>query len=53
LAAQLYGLDKPLSEAQFRELAQLWRPFRTWAVVLIRAVSGRLLDSQAAPVPAA
>jgi DNA-3-methyladenine glycosylase II len=53
LAAQLYGLDEPLSEAQFRELAQSWRPFRTWAVVLIRAVSGRLLNSQAAPVPAA
>ena len=53
LAAQLYGLDEPVSEAQFRELAQSWRPFRTWAVVLIRAASGRLLDSQAAPVPAA
>ena len=53
LAAQLYGLDEPPSEAQFRELAQSWRPFRTWAVVLIRAASGRLLDSQTAPVPAA
>ena len=53
LAAELYGRDEPLSEAQFRELAQSWRPFRTWAVVLIRAASGRLLDSQAAPVPAA
>ncbi len=53
LAARLYGLDEPLSEAQFRELAQSWRPFRTWAVVLIRAASGRLPDSQAAPVPAA
>jgi DNA-3-methyladenine glycosylase II len=53
LAAQLYGLDEPLSEAQFRELAQSWRPFRTWAVVLIRAASGRLLDGQAAPVTAA
>ena len=41
LAAQLYGLDEPLSEAQFRDLAQSWRPFRTWAVVLIRAASGR------------
>ena len=53
LAAQLYGLDEPLSEAQFRDLAQSWRPFRTWAVVLIRAASGRLPDSHAAPVPAA
>ncbi len=53
LAAQLYGLDEPLSEAQFQELAQSWRPFRTWATVLIRAASGRLLDSQAASVPAA
>src|SRR5450755_4816942 len=53
LAAQLYGRDELLSEAQFRELAQSWRPFRTWAVVLIRAASGRLLDSQPAPVPAA
>jgi DNA-3-methyladenine glycosylase II len=46
LAARLYGLPEPLAEAQFRELAQAWRPFRTWAVVLIRAVAHRVLDDE-------
>ena len=53
LVAQLYNLPEPPTEDQFRALAEPWRPFRTWATVLIRAASGRLLDSQAAPVPAA
>ena len=30
LTAQLYGLDKPPSEPQFRAMAEPWRPFRTW-----------------------
>lgn len=42
LAARLYGLPEPLSPARFAELAEPWRPFRTWAAVLIRAVAGRI-----------
>jgi hypothetical protein len=42
LAGQLYQLDGPPSEAEFRTLAEPWKPLRTWAAVLIRATgSGR------------
>jgi DNA-3-methyladenine glycosylase II len=44
LTARLYNLDEPVSEAKFIELAQAWRPLRTWAVVLIRAAGPRVLD---------
>jgi DNA-3-methyladenine glycosylase II len=43
LTAELYGLPAPPTEAQFRDLAEPWRPFRTWAVVLIRAAARRVL----------
>jgi DNA-3-methyladenine glycosylase II len=46
LAARLYQLAGPPSEAEFRELAEVWRPFRTWAVVLIRAAARRILDDE-------
>jgi DNA-3-methyladenine glycosylase II len=46
LAARLYRLAGPPSEAEFRELAEVWRPFRTWAVVLIRAAARRILDGE-------
>ena len=53
LTAQLYGLPEPPDEAQFRELAEPWRPFRTWATVLIRAAAHRVLGTdRPAPVPA-
>ncbi len=53
LTAQLYGLPEPPDEAQFRELAEPWRPFRTWATVLIRAAADRVLGTgRPAPVPA-
>jgi len=48
LTARLYGLAAPPAEAQFRELAEAWRPFRTWAVVLIRAAARRILDDDQA-----
>jgi DNA-3-methyladenine glycosylase II len=52
LIAQLYGLAEPPSEAQFRDLAEPWRPFRTWATVLIRAAAHRVLDAdRPAPLP--
>jgi DNA-3-methyladenine glycosylase II len=43
LTARLYDLAGPPAEAQFRELAEAWKPFRTWAVVLIRAAGPRIL----------
>jgi DNA-3-methyladenine glycosylase II len=39
LAARLYHLDATPHPDQFRELAEPWRPFRTWSAVLIRAVA--------------
>jgi DNA-3-methyladenine glycosylase II len=44
LTARLYHLDEPPALPRFRELAEAWRPFRTWAAVLIRAVTPRILD---------
>jgi DNA-3-methyladenine glycosylase II len=35
-AAQLYGLGEPPSLERFTEMAEAWRPFRTWTTVLIR-----------------
>jgi DNA-3-methyladenine glycosylase II len=49
LAARLYGLPEPLSPARFAELAEPWKPFRTWAAVLIRAVAGRIPGDAARP----
>jgi DNA-3-methyladenine glycosylase II len=42
LAGRLYGLGGPATPEQLRQLAEPWRPFRTWAAVLIRAVTPRL-----------
>jgi DNA-3-methyladenine glycosylase II len=44
LAVRLYGLSEPPGPGQFRELAEPWRPFRTWAAVLIRAAAARIPD---------
>jgi DNA-3-methyladenine glycosylase II len=46
LTARLYNLAAPPSQEQFRALAEAWKPFRTWAVVLIRAAAGRILDDE-------
>lgn len=40
--ARLYGLPGPPGPAEVAELAQAWRPFRTWAAVLLRAATARL-----------
>ena len=40
-AGELYGLDGPPSLEEFDALAEKWRPFRTWAMVLIRVAGGR------------
>jgi DNA-3-methyladenine glycosylase II len=42
LAGRLYGAGRPLTADEFAERATAWRGWRTWATVLIRAVSGRL-----------
>lgn len=39
---QLYGLGGPATVAQLAGLAEAWRPYRTWALVLARAAAGRL-----------
>ncbi len=39
--AELYHLDGPPSHAQLAEIAERWRPFRTWAMVLIRVAGDR------------
>jgi DNA-3-methyladenine glycosylase II len=45
LVTSLYQLDPPCSPEMLAEIAQLWRPFRTWASVLIRAAGSRLPQS--------
>jgi DNA-3-methyladenine glycosylase II len=40
-AAHYYGLEGPLSPEGLSELAEGWRPFRTWAVVLLRIAGDR------------
>jgi DNA-3-methyladenine glycosylase II len=42
LVRQLYDWPRPLSDSEYGKLAEQWRPFRTWAAVLVRAMSGRL-----------
>ena len=49
LVTQLYHLREPCSRQQFLEIAEAWRPYRTWASVLIRAASARLAEN--APEP--
>jgi DNA-3-methyladenine glycosylase II len=39
--ARFYGLDSPPTMAQFAGMAQPWRPFRIWAIVLIRLAGDR------------
>ena len=42
LVGELYDLRAPATVEQLSEIAEAWRPFRTWAVVLIRAAAHRL-----------
>ena len=39
--ADLYGLPEPLGDAAFDEITDRWRPFRMWAIVLLRVGWGR------------
>ncbi len=39
--ASFYGLAAPPTREQLTQLAQAWRPFRTWATVLLRLAGDR------------
>ena len=49
LVTQLYHLPEPCTRERFLEIAEAWRPYRTWASVLIRAASARLSDKAPGP----
>jgi DNA-3-methyladenine glycosylase II len=38
---QRYGVDHELSDAELAEIAERWRPFRTWVTVMLRALGNR------------
>jgi DNA-3-methyladenine glycosylase II len=40
-AAHHYGLDAPPDAATWAAMAERWRPFRTWAIVLLRVAGNR------------
>ena len=42
LVTKLYQLDGPCSPEQLDEIAEAWRPFRTWAAVLVRVAGDTL-----------
>ncbi|MDQ2783230.1 MAG: hypothetical protein M3Y26_11960, partial [Actinomycetota bacterium] len=41
---ELYGIEQPMTDDEYVAFAERWKPFRTWAVVLIRAAASRLRD---------
>jgi DNA-3-methyladenine glycosylase II len=49
LVGTLYDLPGPATKAQLEEIAEKWKPYRTWAVVLIRAASWRILPADQLP----
>lgn len=42
LTGEVYGLGAPATLAQLSQIADAWRPYRTWAAVLLRAAASRL-----------
>lgn len=42
LITTLYDLAAPPTSAELLDIAEPWRPFRTWVAVLVRAAGGRL-----------
>ncbi len=36
-----YGIDHALSDEELTEIAETWRPFRTWVTVMLRALGDR------------
>lgn len=51
LAGELYGRDEPQTLEAFQEISEAWRPFRTWASVLIRLGGDRAARARAASPP--
>jgi DNA-3-methyladenine glycosylase II len=45
---QLYNLNGPVSDEELHALAEAWKPFRTWAAVLVRAAARRVLGDEPA-----
>jgi DNA-3-methyladenine glycosylase II len=43
LVRELYGLGAVPSPKEFEAIAEVWRPWRTWATVLLRAAGPRVL----------
>jgi len=43
LLGELYQLGGPATPAQVEQLGEQWRPWRTWAAVLVRSAGPRLL----------
>jgi len=39
-----YGLGHDATPDEFRDIAENWRPFRTWATVLLRAAGKRIAE---------
>jgi len=37
-----YGISRPMTDEEYASFADRWKPYRTWAVVLIRAAAHRL-----------
>jgi DNA-3-methyladenine glycosylase II len=48
LVERLYNLSGGVSDDELRALAEAWKPFRTWAAVLIRAAGRRVLGGEPA-----
>ena len=48
LVRRLYDLPATPSAERLAVLAEPWRPYRTWATVLVRAAGARLLESRTA-----
>lgn len=41
IVRERYGLDHLPGDAELTEISEAWRPFRTWAAVMLRALSSR------------
>jgi DNA-3-methyladenine glycosylase II len=39
---ELYGITTPMTDEEYASFAERWKPYRTWAVVLVRAAAHRL-----------
>ena len=52
LVTRLYRLSEPCTPERFLEIADAWRPYRTWAAVLIRAATSRLAAKEPSAIGA-